>query len=238
MIFKLIKSFKKKFHKVDTNIKPLEEQELRQRESELFDEKSLYYQRLFEKWTVKEEWKLEAEGIYLLLGTDPEQGLSEDNAEHYHQYNDLLCHAKQCVNQGLLPVINQSEPEINWKVTPVDLYRWASISRVALKQEFIHLMDFVTKMTAVSKESFVSEKAKNDVDPEELNILEDKIATLGAALSIVFYRREECLNSKGSLRQEKIAPLIQEDLKKWFGDKQPRLNIQGMQDLIRQHLKV
>lgn len=236
MLFKLIRNIKKKFHKVDTNVQPMETNELREKEAQLFGEDAIYYQRLFEKWTVKEDWNLESEGIFILLGVDPEQGLDEDNTEQYHRYNDLLTHARQCVEQNLLKVLNKAEAQEDWKVTPVSLYQWASISRVELRQEFTHLMDFVTKMTAVPDTAFVSNKNSVSVDEEAIQLLEDKTTALGAALNVLFHRRDECLNSKGNLRMEKIAPLIQADLLKWFGEKEPSINQQGIDDLIRQYI--
>lgn len=236
MLFKLIRNIKKQFHKVDTNVQPTETSELREKEAQLFGKDTIYYQRLFEKWTVKDDWNLESEGIFILLGIDPEIGLNEDDTEQYHRHNDLLTHAHQCVEQGLLTILNKAESQDAWKVTPVDLYRWASISRVELRQEFIYLMDFVTKMTAVPETAFVSNKNSNSIDEEAIQLLEDKATTLGAALNILFHRRDECLNSKGNLRKEKIAPLIQVELENWFGDKEPSINQQGMDDLIQQYI--
>ena len=45
--------------------------DLRQREKELFGEDRVRLQRLYEKWVVKETWLLHDEAIPLLLAIDP-----------------------------------------------------------------------------------------------------------------------------------------------------------------------
>ena len=124
---------------------------------------------LYEKWCRKGKWLLYDEGILILLSIDPvnKETLSEDLIE---KINNLKFHARDCVKNGLLSVINIEKSEYKWEVNPVDLYHWAMVSRINIPDEFNRLMTFVTQSVKNTNNSF-STNNKNFISRISLNHL-------------------------------------------------------------------
>ena len=107
--------------------------DMSQREKAIYGEDKISQQKLYEKWAVKTTWHLKDQAIPLLLSTDPEiysDTYFDEAAEQ--KYQDLWKHAQHCVEQDLLYVINRESPVEEWEAKPIDVYKWAAISRVEL----------------------------------------------------------------------------------------------------------
>jgi hypothetical protein len=217
-------------------------EDLRFREKEIFGEEKLQQQRLYEKWVSKHSWLLKSEGIPLLLGMDPDTVNDSEFTDDEQEHDDLWNHAKKCVEQNLLPVRNREmSPEI-WEVNPVDLYRWASISRIMVPEHLVRLIEFVIHTIKQPEAEIKSLEGKNNhssggdlVQPEMFQNQREQV--LGAALAILAKYPEKCKNSKGKIRSERIVNLFNEKGDIWFGDDKLLLSTAAMQDLLDKYLK-
>ncbi|MDX1519788.1 MAG: hypothetical protein R3318_06655, partial [Gammaproteobacteria bacterium] len=130
---------------------------LKSRELELSGEDVYAQRRLYERWSVKETWKLETEAVPLVLGYDPDR--PETMEDEYRQLaQELLDHARHCISHNLsLRAVNAEQPEKDWEVAPTEFYCWASVSRVQMPESLVNLMEFVINTVKGEKERLFSQ---------------------------------------------------------------------------------
>ena len=235
----ITETIKKIFHKTINKIysKSSHEkqvtQDVRRREFELYSEERVNQQHLYEKWVVKDSWCLMSEALPLLTGFNPEDKfLMITSGSYGNKIDDLWKHAKQCVEQGLLPVMNRESKPEDWKIHPFNAYRWAAVSRVEIPEELVNLMEFVMKtvMQPVAQgDSTVKSDNTGDYGRE---YDEDRERVLGIALAILAAYSERCRNNGGRVQTDKILEIINEKGEFWFGDYHPTLSKDAMRDLI------
>ncbi|MCK5431665.1 MAG: hypothetical protein KAJ03_02920 [Gammaproteobacteria bacterium] len=209
---------------------------MREKEKDVYGEDRITQQKLYEKWAVKPSWHLKNQAIPLLLSMDPEKYSTSSRDEYSEQkYQDLWEHAQHCVEQGLLFVLNREHPADEWKAKPIDVYKWAAISRVELPLELSTLMEFVM-MTLVSTENIdndsLDNKKQNDITYDK-----DRERILGAALAMLVTYPERCKNKKGRVSAENILSLIDENESVLFGEEIPGLSSTAGIDLINKWIK-
>ncbi|MCK5497700.1 MAG: hypothetical protein KAI77_00775 [Gammaproteobacteria bacterium] len=209
---------------------------MREKEKDVYGEDRITQQKLYEKWAVKPSWHLKNQAIPLLLSMDPEKYSTSSRDEYSEQkYQDLWEHAQHCVEQGLLFVLNREHPADEWKAKPIDVYKWAAISRVELPLELSTLMEFVM-MTLVSTENIdndsLDNKKQNDITYDK-----DRERILGAALAMLVTYPERCKNKKGRVSAENILSLIDENESVLFGEEIPGLSPTAGIDLINKWIK-
>ena len=204
---------------------------MRQKEMDIYGEERITRQKLYEKWAVKSSWHLNTEAIPILLSIDPEKySVSSFADEREQKYRDLREHAQHCVEQGLLPVLNQERSAEEWIAKPIDVYKWAAISRVEIPAQLSALMEFVM-MSLISTENAGDDSSnKGSYTKDSFN--SDKERILGAALSMLVNYPERCKNKKGRVRAENILSLISENESDLFGEEIPRLSTTVGIDLI------
>lgn len=211
--------------------------DMRQKEKHIYGEDRIKQQKLYEKWVVKESWHLKNQAIPLLLSMDPENvSISLCDEEIKQKYQDLWEHAQHCVGQELLFVLNRECPVDEWEASPIDVYKWAAISRVELPKELSPLMEFVMK-SLVSSTNF-SNNSRSSKKHDEVSSDRGKERILGAALSMLAAYPERCRNKKGRVRAENILNLINENENALFGEKIPELSFTVGLDIINQWLKI
>jgi len=210
--------------------------DMSQREKAIYGEDKIRLQKLYEKWAVKETWHLKSQGIPLLLSIDPEiySDSSVDEANE-QKYQDLWKHAQHCVEQDLLLVLNRESPVDEWEAKPIDVYKWAAISRVDLPEQLSNLMEFV--MMAVLSTVNSSGDSSAGKSRKEASYNSDKEHILGAALAMLATYPEQCVNKKGRLRAEKIISLINEKEGSLFAGKAPDLSATASIDLINKWIE-
>ncbi len=213
-----------------------ETKNMREKEKDVYGEDRITQQKLYEKWAVKPSWHLKNQAIPLLLSMDPEKYSTSSRDEYSEQkYQDLWEHAQHCVEQGLLFVLNREHPADEWEAKPIDVYKWAAISRVELPVELSTLMEFVM-MTLVSTANFdndsLDNKKLNDITYEK-----DRERILGAALAMLVTYPERCKNKKGRVSAENILSLINENESVLFGEEIPGLSPTAGIDLINKWIK-
>jgi hypothetical protein len=209
---------------------------MREKEKDVYGEDRITQQKLYEKWAVKPSWHLKNQAIPLLLSMDPEKYSTSSRDEYSEQkYQDLWQHAQHCVEQGLLFVLNREHPADEWKAKPIDVYKWAAISRVELPLELSTLMEFVM-MTLVSTANIdndsLDNKKQNDITYDK-----DRERILGAALAMLVTYPERCKNKKGRVSAENILSLINENESVLFGEEIPGLSPTAGIDLINKWIK-
>lgn len=211
---------------------------LRERERELYGEDHLAEQRLFERWVCKESWRLRSEALPLFFGIDPEKFKSTVDAmpELENELATLWSHARQCVEQGLLEVINKEKDPDDWKVRPLVAYKWAAVSRVKLPETLVPLMDFIA--TSVKREDTGVADATNvndaSVSSEQFDSDREKI--LGMALAILAAFPEQTRNSKGRININRLMSIMGEKKEFWIGNETLSLSEPAIRDLLNKWL--
>ena len=202
--------------------------------NKIYNEDKINKQKLYEKWCKKEKWLLHSEGILLLLSINPSQNNILDN-DLIEKVNDLKDHANECVKKNLLSVVDVKQPEDNWEVKPIDLYRWATISRIDIPDEFNTLMLFITKTIKVNSEDSSPINFGNSED--KLSQLENEII-LGATISLLINSPEICRDKEGNIDCKVIVSKIIESKKHWFGNSKPKLSESNMVELIEKYVRM
>ena len=208
-------------------------EDMREKEKYVYGEDRIAKQKLYEKWAVKESWHLISQAIPLLLSLDPED-YSDSDIDKKSQ--DLWVHAQHCVEQGLLIVINKESPADKWEAKPLDVYKWAVISRVELPEQLNTLMSFV--MMSIDPSMKVSADTQDGNDQGYTSYNSDKEHMLGAALAMVATYPGQCMNKKGKVSAENIMSLINKNENELFGDNIPNLSSTTVIDLINKWIKI
>lgn len=205
-----------------------------ERENKIYGEDNLTLQKLYEKWSCKDKWLLYDEGIPLLLGIDPDTVGSLDD-ESSDKIEELWVHAQDCVQKKMLSVSSVEKPEGEWEVRPVDLYCWATVSRLSVPDVFSTLMAFVVQTVKGSDENQAYVKTEGT---EDAIYQRHREIVLGAAVSLLINAPQLCQNNKGDVVINQITRQIIENKTQWFGDDKPLLAESAMMDLIKGYLNL
>jgi hypothetical protein len=204
---------------------------INQRLENIYGRNRIEQQMLYEKWIVKESWLLKHEALPLLFGLNPETGIRSLPEQLQNDINQLWDHAKNCVEQGLLKVMNREQNNEEWRATPLDIYRWARISRMELPDAFIMLMEYVSK-TIKQPDTRYKSTGADSADDGYIKFDENREKLLGIALALLAAYPEKCRNSRGKVKVDKIVSLINENGSFWLGDEKLELSSTAMRDLI------
>lgn len=229
-IFKKIKSIFSEAEKKSAPNAHAHNISMHEREREVYDIEQLTLQKLYEKWLPKDKWLLHEEGMPLLLGLNPDSN-GGDNTE-FDKVEELWGHAKDCVNKKLLFVINPEQGDDEWEVLPVDLYRWATVSRISVPAEFSALMAFVIQTVKLEHEK----NYKKVEGLQDATYQKHREIVLGAATSLLVNAPEQCNNSKPVT--DNITRLILENKKIWFGEDASLLEASEMTALINDYIEL
>ena len=212
-----------------------EHEGLNQRLQNIYGREKIELQMLYEKWVVKDTWLLKHEALPLLFGIDPESNTQLLQPELLDNINQQWRHSKDCVEQGLLKVINQEQAEENWRVSPLDIYRWARISRMQLPDVFNRVMEYVSR-TIKQPELQKASQDDSNIDYGYIKFDENREKVLGIALALLAAYPEKCKNSRGQVKVDKIAGLIYEKGELWLGNESLDLSTTVIRDLISKWL--
>jgi len=207
------------------------EMTMSERERATYDEDHLKLQKLYERWICKDKWLLQQEGIPLLLGINPETNISGNEASV--KIDELWAHAQECVHKKLLSVVNLDISDDNWEVLPVDLYRWAMVSRIPVPDEFSTLIAFVIQTVKPEQVRHAQTVVEKDAILQK-----HKEIVMGAATSLLVNASGQCLDDKGKVSAIRISRLIFENKKEWFGQDDPLLTKSAMTELISDYIKL
>lgn len=213
---------KKPEKSITANIADDGREDINQRMEEIYGQDLIKLQLLYEKWVMKGDWRLKDEALLLLLAIDPENKSNPSEIEQNKIYNELWSHAMDCVEQGLLKVINHEQPPEEWRVRPVDVYQWSKISRIETPEPLGRLMEFVVN-------SVKSDKSSVEFDKNRENIL-------GMALAVLAASPERCKNDMGQITVERILKIIEEKSHFWPDNDKPDAPLSGYRDLINKWL--
>ena len=230
-IIRKIKSFLSKKNETPVSVPEIS---MSEREDKFYGEGQLTLQKLYEKWACKDKWLLYDEGIPLLYGLQPGIKASLDE-EALTKIESLWEHAQECVHKKLLSVINFEQPEKEWEVQPLDIYCWATVSRISLPDEFTTLMAFVSQTVMPTA---AASGTTQSLGEEGMLYQKHREIVLGAATSLLINAPELCKNKKGRVVSNQIAKNIMENEGQWFGNDRPLLTESSMTDLINEYLKL
>jgi hypothetical protein len=212
-----------------------EQKGLNQRLQDIYGQEKIDLQILYEKWVVKDTWLLKHEALPLLSGIDPERNDAQLQPELLNNINQLWIHSKDCVEQGLLKVINQEQADENWRVSPLDIYRWARISRMELPDVFTRVMEFISKTVKQPDLQPVS-KDKSGIDYDPVKFDENREKVLGIALALLAAYPEKCKDSLGQVKADRIVNLIIEKSESWLVNEPQDFSTTAIRDLINKWL--
>ena len=181
----------------------------------IYGQENIFLQRLYEKWTVRDTWLIKKEGLPLILGHDPDgtEYNSTDTAAE-----ELWDHAQKCVEKGLLKVSNREQSPDFWKASPVDIFQWATLSRIEIPEILNDLMTFVVntiKTTGdVPEPDSSNQVARSSQEDDQINQRE---AVLGMALAILAADSKKCRDNYGRIQVQNLVNLIEENHSHWTG---------------------
>ncbi|GJM04949.1 MAG: hypothetical protein DHS20C09_09400 [marine bacterium B5-7] len=207
------------------------EMTMSERERNIFDESHLRLQKLYEKWICKDKWLLQKEGIPLLFGISPNS--DESSHDVLLKIEEQWEHAQECVNKKLLSVVNIENSADKWEVLPIDLYRWAMVSRISVPDEFSALIAFVIQTVKPEQSAHIQTVVEQDAVLQK-----HREIIMGAATSLLVNANEQCQNDKGNISAINISRLIMENKQEWFGQDEPLLDQSGMAELIDNYIKL
>lgn len=204
-----------------------------EREDRIYNKDRLKLQKLYEYWSCKEKWLLYKEGIPLLFGIEP--GVKESiDVELSNKIESLWLHAQDCVSKNMLSIINTEKDNTEWEVKPVDLYCWATVSRLSMPEEFSALMAFVTQ-TVKSPEISPSYETNGEINSQYQRHRE---IVLGAATSLLVNAAQLCKNNQDQISSSLIAKQIIENENQWFGDEKSLLAESAITELLNEYIKL
>lgn len=207
------------------------EMTMSEREKNIYDEDHLRLQKLYEQWICKDKWMLQKEGIPLLFGINPDT--NESGNDESVKLGELWVHAQECVHKKLLSVVNIENSEDKWEVLPIDLYRWAMVSRISVPDEFSVLIAFVIQTVKPENNNRVQTVVEQDAVLQK-----HKEIVMGATTSLLVNATEQCQNDKGKVSAINISRLIVENKQEWFGQDEPLLDEIAMVELIEDYIKL
>lgn len=202
---------------------------------DIYGDELLQLQLLYENWVTKDTWLIKDEALPLLTASDPEKGVEYDS-EKDNLLNEIWPHARRCVEQGLLKVINREEVPENWRSQPLEIYRWAKISRIPFPDVLASLMEFVATTVKYADENDEQINCQNNTDMITMKFDQERERVLGMALAILAAYPEKCRNSKGSVKADKIINIINQKGTHWLGNEELVMSSTAMKDLINKWL--
>lgn len=202
-----------------------------EREKSIYDDEHLRLQKLYEKWICKDKWLLHQEGIPLLFGINPDA--SEPDSGVSDKIEELWKHAQDCVQKKLLSIVNIENPSDQWEVLPIDLYRWAMVSRISVPDQFSTLIAFVIQTVKPEQN-----KPTHIAGEEDSALQKHKELVLGAATSLLVNAAEQCKNDEGKVVASKISKLIIENKQEWFEQDEPLLTESAIIELLNNYIRL
>lgn len=199
----------------------------------IYNEKKINKQKLFEEWCKKDKWLLQNEALLLLFSIDPSSSDILDT-NLIEKINSLKCHANDCVNKNLLSVINIDKPENEWEVRPIDLYQWATVSRINIPDEFNALMTFIVQSVKVADDNSLNNNQKLKDEIYQLH----KEIILGATTSLLINSPEKCKDNRGIFDTKLIVEKIIQNEKQWFDNSKSKLSKPEMIKLINHYINM
>lgn len=204
------------------NNSDIRDKNMNQRMEDIYGQDQIKLQLLYEKWIVKDDWRLKDEALPLILAIDPACNSYSTDNDQINIQDELWSHARDCVEQGLLNVMNREQPPGEWRVKPVDVYHWSKISRIEIPEALDRIMDFVVNTVKMDTTSVEYDKNRENI--------------LGMALAIVAACPEQCKNNKGQITVEKILEIIEEKHHFCPDNLRPDGPLSGYTDLINRWL--
>lgn len=196
-------------------------------------------QRFYENWASRESWLIYDEGLTLLLGRDPDDPGLDDDTDFITERQVFWEHLQRCVSQNMPPAIqNPSSHAIEWRVTPVSLYRWAVTARLPVPSELDALLNFISSTVTFSdnRESDSASRESASTHVEEEGILREQVLCTMLALSLQLLHRANELDAD-ELR-DKILGRLYDKSELYFSTDEPPLSRPALHDLIDRSLEM
>ena len=200
----------------------------------IYGQEKITLQKLYEKWTVRDAWLIRYEGIPLILGYDPE---SRDADLPVQAADELWIHAQKCVEKGLLHVNNIEQTPDLWTSSPVEIYKWATVSRIELPELFNNLMSFIVNTLQSNRGgSDITRDETGRVNSQPGNSRNHGETVLGIAFALLAANPEKFRDENGNLQPEQIVALIKKKHEFWTGEEKLDLSTDEIADILTRWL--
>ena len=183
----------------------------------------LAQQKLYEKWLKLDCWLLHSQALPLLSGLDPAATKGPVAEDLWEKMAAAVTNAELIVKDA------GAAPE-QWAASPRAVYRWAASSGIAVPEPFRILMEFILQ-TVPAK---TSPRARGNV---ETDFHTDNEKILGAALSVLGARPEQCLARDGNFDIRKMIILMHEHAGELFGTDGLEYSYERVHDLLKSRIK-
>ena len=199
----------------------------------------LHQQRLYEKWSQREEWSVRKEAIPLLLGRDPETwerliDASGPREAEVAAWEDLKANV---IRQGRPRISNPTDLEEEWRIQPAALVPWARSAGVEVPEYLETLLQFILNVVKKPAGAQDASALPRGITATPQNQTQDRERVLGAALNILAKCSEQCYDSHGFVSGKAIVKLIQQQSMRWFDSPQPPMNPADMAAFIDKWLE-
>ena len=186
------------------------------------DSHAVEMQILYEHWLKHEDWPVEV-CLALLVGVAPDQWaahLARVDANH-----ERVTHLEAIMGEAI------ESGEASDTFSRDSAISWLRGAGVVLPAAFARLYEFV-------QSSMLSMSAPKSDELSDANAdTDEKVAILGAALSIVSKEPEHCRDANGFFDGQKIVAMMMKTASRWFPLAAPRLSEQEMIELIDHYLE-
>ena len=203
----------------------------------IYGDEKFELQKLYEKWAVKESWLIKDQALPLLLGIEPGSSCLGYDVEIKKKIEDLWKHAKKCIEQGVLDITGEGDDESKWGIQPLEAYRWATIGRIPIPAELSALMDFIASTVNRKNMRDINPAGNHDNEMETDRLYPAREQVLGMALAILAAYPEQCRNSRGRIRTDKIVTIIEQKNSFWLGDNKLEITSVVVRDILDKWLR-
>lgn len=186
-------------------------------------------QILFESWVSRDHWHLFNEGLPLLLGVDPQNWPERVAALSLTAGTEIAKAAlvEVALKSSDLPILNPTQPQTDWRVSPMDLYLWTVVAGFRVPEPYATLVQFVLQVVKRPELTKSSPGAGTSGGAAREKVL-------GAALALLARSPESCRDEHGLLDPMHMAARIAEQSIRWFEAPTPPMPISDMATLIAQ----
>lgn len=203
---------------------------------EWLGKESFERQQFYENWAARESWFVYDEGLCLLLGRDPDdEALSQDN-EFVNQRQIFWEHLQHCVSQRVPPVLNNPAADSkDWRVEPVELYRWAIAARVPMPPELDTMLAFISSMVPARPTVQPQVDGSEELTDNSESIVREQV--LSIMLSLSLQAEQHATQASPDEIRDRILDELYAGSKRYFNSDEPPLSRPALHDLLDRSLE-
>lgn len=193
-------------------------------------------QQFYENWATRESWLVYDEGLCLLLGRDPDDQVLSQDGEFVDQREVFWEHLQYCVTQRVPPIlVNPAADSKNWRVEPVELYRWAIAARVPMPPELDAMLAFIS--STVPARPAIQPQAENSDESTDNSESLVREQVLSIMLSLSLQAEQNATQASPDEMRDRILAELYAGSRRYFNSDEPPLSRPALHDLLDRSLE-